>query len=132
MRKLMFLSSFVLSLGALSACGNKAGDAMVAKMEDYKKQACACKDTACATAVMEDMGKYATAHANDRGTQKQIDQVSKITTEMSECMTKLATMATPPPVATPDPVVAPAMAGSDGSAAPAMAGSDDDGSGSAK
>ncbi len=100
MRNFMLAASLVLSLGALSACGKKSGiDGALDKMEDYKKQVCACTTVDCATKAMEDMGKYMEgqekAMKDVKPSKDQDERADKLGDEMSACMTKLMEKSAP-------------------------------------
>ncbi len=73
-----------------------AAGAAVAKMEEFQKRMCDCKDKACADNVNEDMTKWGTEMARnasyDRDDRPDPDLARKsadIMTKYTECMTKL-------------------------------------------
>jgi outer membrane biosynthesis protein TonB len=71
-----------------------AGEA-VAKMEEFQKKMCDCKDKACADKVNEEMTKWGTEMAKNagKGDAKPDPEIAKksadIMTKYTECMTKL-------------------------------------------
>jgi hypothetical protein len=85
-----------LSLVAVTGCKKKggAGEA-VAKMEEFSKAMCECKDKACADKVNADMSKWGTEMAKTAGKadEKPDPELAKksadIMTKYTECMTKL-------------------------------------------
>ncbi|HEU0030491.1 MAG TPA: hypothetical protein VFQ53_07660 [Kofleriaceae bacterium] len=88
----MIIASVVLGLGA---CGKKGGaDDALAKMEDFKKQVCACADMACAEKVSKEMDKYMEEFEKNnkdvKPTKEQDEKADKIGDEMSACMKKLS------------------------------------------
>ncbi len=73
-----------------TGCGKSAALTM---SEEYETAACACKDTACATAATK---KYSD-NAKDMVTAKssEADQITKATTNATQCVTKLAMASVP-------------------------------------
>ena len=77
------------------AAGSSA-DGAVAKMEEFQKRMCDCKDKACADTVNEDMTKWGTEMArnasydeDDRPDPDLARKSADIMTKYTECMTKL-------------------------------------------
>jgi hypothetical protein len=95
MNKLMIGFVAALSLASFG-CKKKggAGEA-VAKMEEFQKKMCDCKDKACADKVNEEMTKWGTEMAKSagKGDEKPDPEIAKksadIMTKYTECMTKL-------------------------------------------
>jgi hypothetical protein len=96
MNKLMIGFVAALSLASFG-CKKKggAGEA-VAKMEEFQKKMCDCKDKACADKVNEEMTKWGTEMAKNAGgktDEKPDPEIAKksadIMTKYTECMTKL-------------------------------------------
>jgi len=81
------------------AAGAAAGAASLKKMSDFTDQMCACKDTACATKVSDDMTKWGTEQAKDSASMATDEETTKkmtdLATKMGECMQKAMTPATP-------------------------------------
>lgn len=93
----MIIASVVLGLGA---CGSKSPvDDALNKMEDYKKQVCACKDMACAEKVSKEMETYMDEmqkkHKDVKPSKEQDERADKIGDEMEACMNKLTGTAEP-------------------------------------
>ena len=96
MNKLMIAFTAVVSLTTV-ACkkkGGAAGEAM-AKMEEFSKAMCECKDKGCADKVNGDMAKWGTEMAKTAGKatdEKPDPEMAKksadIMTKYTECMTK--------------------------------------------
>ncbi|MBA3457418.1 MAG: hypothetical protein H0T42_30335 [Deltaproteobacteria bacterium] len=91
------------SLFTVSACkkkgGGDAGEA-VAKMENFTKDMCACKDKACADKVQEGMTKWSTDMAAKGGEKKDekpdeatMKKMTEVGQKYAECMTKAMTPA---------------------------------------
>jgi hypothetical protein len=80
--------------------GAAAAAASMKKLSDYKDQMCACKDTACATKVNDDMTKWAQDEAKNSTSMPSPDEdsmkkMTEISTKLGECMQKAMTPATP-------------------------------------
>jgi len=98
MKKLSIGMVAALSLVAVTGCkkkGGAAGEAM-AKMEEFSKAMCDCKDKACADKVNADMTKWGTEMAKTAGAAKDdkpdpemAKKSADIMTKYTECMTKL-------------------------------------------
>jgi|RhiMetdeSRZDD1v2_1073273.scaffolds.fasta_scaffold1611526_2 hypothetical protein len=89
---------------SLAGCGK--ADEAVKELEGLKKRACECKDADCATKVQEDFTKFIEKHKDTKGSQSQADKVTKLATEMSECVAKAMTGgegAAPPAEGAPAP-----------------------------
>ncbi len=78
-----------------SGCKKKGGGDVVAKMEEFQKKMCDCKDKACADKVNEEMTKWGTEMAKNAkpgDTAKPDPDMAKksadIMTKYTECMTK--------------------------------------------
>ena len=68
--------------------------AQLAKMTEFKDRACACKDAACATQVMNDLSKYSVEHKDDFGkdanpSDSEMRQIVDLAEAMTTCSTKL-------------------------------------------
>jgi hypothetical protein len=72
---------------------------LLKKMTDFKVQMCACKDSACATKVTDDMTKWsqeqAKASSGNTPDEDTMKKSSEIATKMGECMQKAMTPPTP-------------------------------------
>ncbi len=99
MKKLSIGMVAALSLVAVTGCkkkGGAAGEAM-AKMEEFSKAMCDCKDKACADKVNADMSKWGSEMAKNAGAAKADDKPdpemakksADIMTKYTECMTKM-------------------------------------------
>jgi hypothetical protein len=95
MHKIMLVLVAALSMSVAAGCKKKggAGEA-IAKMEEFQKAMCECKDKACADKVQEDMTKWGTEQAKTAAKDEKPDpELVKKTTDImqkySECMTKL-------------------------------------------
>lgn len=90
MRNFLLIASVVLGLGA---CGKSGGDEVLSKMEDFKGQACACKDKACGEKVMKDMSEYMEkwmeSNKDFKPSKEQDEKADKIGDEMRDCIEKL-------------------------------------------
>jgi len=80
----------------LSTGDGSAAGAAVAKMEEFQKRMCDCKDKACADVVNEDMTKWGTEMARSAGEYRDerpdpelAKKSADIMTKYTECMTKL-------------------------------------------
>ena len=80
----------------LSTGDGSAAGAAVAKMEEFQKRMCDCKDKACADVVNEDMTKWGTEMApgpgeyrDERPDPELAKKSADIMTKYTECMTKL-------------------------------------------
>ncbi len=110
MTKLTISLVATLSLVAVAGCKKKGGDSL-AKMEEFSKAMCECKDKACADKVNADMTTWGTEMAKtaDKDAKPDPDMAKKsadIMTKYTECMTKVM------------------MAGAGGAGGGAMAGGD--------
>lgn len=88
------LRSLALALVALPALAcDSGGGEYVKKMESFAEQACACKDTACATKVSQEQADWLSKNAATAAKldAKDAEKIGAATTKMSECVTKLAT-----------------------------------------
>lgn len=89
MNKLIF-GGALTALLALGGCG-KADEAL-SDMESIKSRACACekdKDpAACTNKVQEDLGKLFEKHKETKGSQSQVDKMTKLAQETMECLQK--------------------------------------------
>jgi hypothetical protein len=69
------------------------GDAALAKLAEFKDQICACKDKACADAVMKGMmewgEEFERTHSNLKPTKEQEARADAISSEMTPCMQRL-------------------------------------------
>lgn len=74
------------------ACDSGGGE-YVKKMDEYATQACACKDTACATKVSQEQADWLSKNAAQAAKldAKDAEKIGASTTKMAECITKLAT-----------------------------------------
>jgi hypothetical protein len=85
------------------AAGPGTRDKMSAMLAEYTDKVCACKDTACAQQVSEEMQKWASENPDDteeissKPTPEQEEQIKRIT----ECMTKLYSANPPSPPSPP-------------------------------
>jgi hypothetical protein len=61
--------------------------------EEYEKAACACKDSACATAATKKYGESAKEMVTAKGSEA--EPITKATTNATECVTKLAMAGVP-------------------------------------
>ncbi|MBA2542691.1 MAG: hypothetical protein H0V17_23810 [Deltaproteobacteria bacterium] len=87
-----------LSLISVAGCkkkGGAAGEAM-AKMEEFSKAMCDCKDKACADKVNADMSKWGTemaksagAKSDDKPDPEMAKKSADVMTKYTECMTKM-------------------------------------------
>jgi hypothetical protein len=72
-------------------------DAAIDQLKQFRDQACACKDAACAQRVTDAMGKWSTTMATSMDTAKPSDEQMKeagdISSAMTECLTKAMTPA---------------------------------------
>ena len=72
---------------------NDPGDAALAKLAEFKDQICACKDKACADAVMKGMmewgEEFEKTHAGLKPTAEQEARADAISSEMTPCMQRL-------------------------------------------
>ncbi len=109
-----------LSLLSITGCKKKAGamDDAVAKMDEFAKSMCDCKDKGCADKVNGDMSKWGTEMAKTAGAAKDekpdpemAKKSADIMTKYTDCMTKLlmagaadAMGATPKTTVEPKPV----------------------------
>ncbi|HVK85598.1 MAG TPA: hypothetical protein VM513_15870 [Kofleriaceae bacterium] len=85
---------------AMRECKDKvkgaAGEAKVAeamgKMKGFADAMCACKDTACATKVSDEMTAWSQTMAKDapdtKPTEAQMKEMTEVSTRMGECMQK--------------------------------------------
>ncbi len=98
MMKLSIGMVAVLSLVAATGCKKKGGAAgeAIAKMEEFSKSMCDCKDKACADKVNADMTKWGTEMAKTAGAAKEekpdpelAKKSADVMTKYTECMTKL-------------------------------------------
>jgi hypothetical protein len=89
---------------AYGACHKKLGgspfDAAISKMQDFTTEMCACKDTACAQKVSDEMMKWGQDYAKDdedlrnwKPNEDDAKRMAEITKTMTDCMTKA--MSTP-------------------------------------
>jgi hypothetical protein len=75
-------------LGLLSAaCGKNK---LLEAAENYEKAACACKDSACATAATTKFGADSTAAASSSPSSSDAEAITKSTTAATTCVTKIA------------------------------------------
>ena len=74
------------------ACDSGGGE-YVKKTEEFATQACACKDTACATKVSQEQADWLSKNAAlaAKLDAKDAEKVGAATTKMAECVTKVAT-----------------------------------------
>ncbi len=130
MNKLTIGFVAALSLLAITGCKKKSGamDDAVAKMEEFAKSMCDCKDKGCADKVNGDMSKWGTEMAKTAGAAKDekpdpemAKKSADIMTKYTDCMTKLmmagaadAMGATPTPTVEPKPVTPEPAAPADG------------------
>ena len=82
------------------AAGAEAGAAALKKMTEFKDSMCACKDSACAQKVSDDMTKWGQEQAKDVGSMPTPDEdttkkMTDIGTKMGECMQKAMTPTLP-------------------------------------
>lgn len=78
----------LLALGLLSAaCGKNK---LLEAAENYEKSACACKDSACATAATTKFGSDSTAAASSSPSSSDAEAITKSTTAATTCVTKIA------------------------------------------
>jgi hypothetical protein len=82
------------------AAGAEAAAASMKKMTDFKDQMCACKDTACATKVSDDMTKWGAEQAKEMGAAAAMSdddtkKMTQVAQDMGACMQKAMTPATP-------------------------------------
>ena len=89
MLKTIITGGALAALLSLGACGK--ADEAVTELEALKKRACECKDADCATKVQEDFTKFIEKHKDTKGSQSQADKVTKLATDMSECVAKAMT-----------------------------------------
>ncbi|MEZ4366149.1 MAG: hypothetical protein R2939_07655 [Kofleriaceae bacterium] len=117
------LSTLTLGILFIAACGNKGGggfDGVVAKMEGFKAQACACTTVECAAPVVKAYKEYI------KGAEKSLGQVSKEQDAKLESLDdaiKACARKSVAPPADPPPPAGDGSAAADGSAAPAGDGS---------
>jgi hypothetical protein len=98
MNKLSIGLVAALSLVGMAGCKKKGGamDEAVAKMEEFAKSMCDCKDKGCADKVNGDMAKWGTEMAKNAGAAKDekpdpemAKKSADIMTKYTDCMTKL-------------------------------------------
>ena len=85
------LTALCLVGGSVAGC-KKSGDASVAQMTELKTKMCACKDKACIDQVTADMAKWSADHpgtAPDKASAEDQKKLAAISTEMTDCMTRV-------------------------------------------
>jgi hypothetical protein len=86
--------AFALCFGSMmlvtTGCGKSKA---LMSAEEYEKDACACKDTACATSATKKFGERAKDMAS--ASSGEADAITKATTAASECVTKIAMAGVP-------------------------------------
>src|SRR5690349_3084832 len=78
-------------VGGAAGC-KKSGDASIAQMTELKTKMCACKDRACIDQVTADMAKWSAEHpgaAPDKASADDQKKLAAISTEMTDCMTRV-------------------------------------------
>jgi hypothetical protein len=89
----------------LTECETKLGGSpmavAIAKMQEFTSEMCACKDSACAQRVSDEMTKWGQSMAQSgrdmdmRPTEDETKQIADITKQMTDCMTKAMGVGTP-------------------------------------
>lgn len=91
------LVSIVLVLVFGVGCGK--ADEAIEELEALKARGCACEQDAdpmaCADRVQQDFSTFMDRHADTKGTDRQVEQVAKLATELSECLTRAAMAGAP-------------------------------------
>ena len=85
------LTALCLVGGSVAGC-KKSGDASVAQMTELKTKMCACKDKACIDQVTADMAKWSAEHrgtAPEKASEEDQKKLAAISTEMTDCMTRV-------------------------------------------
>lgn len=88
------LSLVVVVVASFAGCGKSGNSAMLDKMDGFATAACACKDAACTTKVMEDMGKWAESQKASMGDKQpsadEAKRVAEISKKFQDCIMKAA------------------------------------------
>lgn len=88
--KIAFAVCFGSLLLATTGCGKSK---YLEAAEEYQKEACACKDAACATAASQKFASHAAEAASLSGSDA--EAATKAATAASECVTKAAMAGVP-------------------------------------
>jgi hypothetical protein len=70
------------------ASGAACASSALGELETIKRDACACRDKACAERVQVDFDTFLERHKDTHGDQTQVEKVGRLAGEMSECLAK--------------------------------------------
>jgi hypothetical protein len=96
MKNIMILFVAAMAFTAVGCKKKGGGGEAVAKMEEFAKKMCDCKDAKCAQGVSDEMTKWGqeeTKKTGDKGEVKMSDEDQKKITASTEKMTKCMTTA---------------------------------------